>query len=73
MKNRITIVVGASVALLVAGYAIRKLVMDKDFRKRLGWDDNDSLVDASSEDSFPASDAPSSWGRSGDENDASTA
>jgi len=65
MSNKRPIIVAvASVATLVAGFAIRKLLEDPEIRRRLGLTksqkslESDS-IDEASEDSFPASDPPS--------------
>jgi hypothetical protein len=49
------------VGVFAAAWATKKLMENPEFRRRIGLDkDNqDSIVDMSSEDSFPASDPPS--------------
>ncbi|AIE87814.1 hypothetical protein [Fimbriimonas ginsengisoli] len=68
MNKRALIVVGGAFGLLAAGYAIQRLLKRDDIREKLGLNDKkllqsasmrDDQVDASSEDSFPASDPPS--------------
>lgn len=60
--NRALIVAGSVVGAAAAAFAAKKLLENPEFRRRLGLDRgllDDQAVDASSEDSFPASDAPS--------------
>ncbi|RYG24250.1 hypothetical protein EON82_11445 [bacterium] len=65
MDRRPLIVVGAAAALLASAFAVRKLLEDPCWRRRLGFDPTpatnecDGQVDLASEDSFPASDPPS--------------
>lgn len=68
MNKRALLTVGGAFGLLAAGYAIRELLKRDDVRERLGLKNKkllqsasmtDKHVDLSSEDSFPASDAPS--------------
>ena len=59
--NRGLIVAGSVVGVLAAAWATKKLMENPEFRRRIGWNGakDDNMVDMSSEDSFPASDAPS--------------
>jgi len=64
MNKRPLIIVGAAVGVLAAAFAIRKLLEDPRILKRLGLctayvGTGRDYIDESSEDSFPASDAPS--------------
>lgn len=67
IDKRGLVIVGGAFATLAAAYAIRKLLENKEIRDKLGLDKNlqqsatmrDDQVDGTSEDSFPASDAPS--------------
>lgn len=55
-----TVVVVSAVGVLAAAFAVKRLLENKDLRARLGLDrERSALVDESSDDSFPASDAPS--------------
>ena len=61
-RNRGLLVVGSAVAVLTAGYAIRRLLHREDIqhwlKERLARQDGRSVDDAL-EDTFPASDPPS--------------
>jgi hypothetical protein len=58
--NQSTVVVVSAVGVLAAAFAVKKLLENKDLRIRLGLDkERSALVDESSDESFPASDAPS--------------
>lgn len=45
--------------VVAIGLGAVALLRNKEFRRRMGWDSDDQLVDMTSDDSFPASDAPS--------------
>ena len=56
------IMAGSVVGVLAAAYTAKRLLENPEFRRRIGWNggNNDNhMVDMSSEDSFPASDPPS--------------
>ena len=60
--NKTWIVAGSVVGVLTATWAVKKLMENPEFRRRIGMDkaaDDYHMVDMSSEDSFPASDPPS--------------
>jgi hypothetical protein len=59
--NKGLIIAGSVVGVLTAAWAIKKLLENPDFRRRIGLGpaEEDKMIDMSSEDSFPASDAPS--------------
>jgi hypothetical protein len=59
--NRALIIVGSVVGVFAAAWATKKLLENPEFRRRigLGAEEEDKMIDMSSEDSFPASDAPS--------------
>ena len=64
MNKRPLIVVTAAVGSLAAAYAVTKLLECPSVRRRLGLRQSNSdpymdMVDESSDESFPASDAPS--------------
>jgi len=64
MNKRALIVVGAAIGSLAAAFAVKKLLENPEVRQRLGlgkdsFATGEDYIDASSEDSFPASDAPS--------------
>ena len=64
MNKRPLIVVGAAVGSLAAAYAVTRMLADPKIRRRLGLPKcanelASDYIDASSEDSFPASDSPS--------------
>lgn len=70
MNRRPLIVVASAAALLASAWALRKLLQHPEVLRKLGIKDpnallrqsasmTDQYVDVSSEDSFPASDAPS--------------
>lgn len=65
MDRRPLLFVGGAVALLASVYAIRHFMSDPVWRKKLGFaptlGDNygEDKIDATIEDSFPASDSPS--------------
>lgn len=70
MNRRPLIVVASAAALLASAWALRKLLQHPEVLRKLGIKDpntalrqsasmTDEYVDVSSEDSFPASDAPS--------------
>ncbi len=62
MKDRRIWLIGGAVGLLATGLMVRALLNNPDVQARLGMlrqSRDDRLVDASSEESFPASDAPS--------------
>jgi hypothetical protein len=61
MKKGLAIA-GAAVGTIAAVYAVKRLLENPEFRRRIGLDgmsDEDRITDMSSEDSFPASDPPS--------------
>ena len=59
--NKGLIIAGSVVGVFAAGWAAKRLLENPEFRRRigLGGPDDDKMIDMSSEDSFPASDAPS--------------
>jgi len=59
--SKTVIVIGAAVGALAAVWVVKKAVEHPKIRERFGWDKSqaDRVVDIESEDSFPASDAPS--------------
>lgn len=58
--SQATIVVASAVGVLAAAFAVKRLLENEELRQRLGLGRNRSaLVDESSDESFPASDAPS--------------
>jgi hypothetical protein len=61
--NRTTMIVGGSVAILAGAFAVQKLLESDAFRRRVGLPCRDkageTCIETASEDSFPASDAPS--------------
>lgn len=57
--QRTWVVAGSAIGLLASAFAIRQLLRNKEFRRRLGLDNSEKMLDESSEESFPASDAPS--------------
>lgn len=65
MDRRPLFVVGSAVALLASAVAIRRMMADPNWRRRLGFSVRGKQphygdsVDMNSEDSFPASDPPS--------------
>jgi hypothetical protein len=58
--NRTTVVIASTVGVLAAGYAVKRLLEDDNVRHRLGFRRKDTnMIDETSDESFPASDAPS--------------
>ena len=57
--NRMMTALFVGLGAVALGAGALTLLRNKDFRRRMGWDADEALVDATSEESFPASDAPS--------------
>ena len=57
--NRMMMALFVGLGVVALGAGALTLLNNKDFRRRMGWDADESLVDTTSEESFPASDAPS--------------
>lgn len=62
MKKRNTWIIGGAIGIIAAALLVGKVLRDPDVRARLALkfqSKTDRMVDSSSEESFPASDAPS--------------
>ena len=58
-NKRAVWVVGGAVALLASGVAVTMILRNREWRRKLGLERNSAMVDETSDESFPASDAPS--------------
>lgn len=58
-KNRTAVALFIGLGAVALGVGAITLLNNKEFRRRMGWDADSDMVDATSEESFPASDAPS--------------
>ena len=58
--SQATVVIASAVGVLAAAFAVKRLLENEELRERIGLGNKRSaLVDETSDESFPASDAPS--------------
>ncbi len=58
-KNRAMMALFIGLGAVALGGVAVTLINNKEFRRKMGWEKDNDLVDGTSEESFPASDAPS--------------
>ena len=58
-KNRAMMALFIGLGAVALGVGAVTLINNREFRRKMGWEKDNDMVDATSEESFPASDAPS--------------
>ena len=58
-KNRTMVALFIGLGAVALGVGAITLINNREFRRKMGWEKDNDLVDATSEESFPASDPPS--------------